>query len=336
MGENFSYCISNYFKNTHNYTFNEELVFVLGSCHNLSLLSKNTGHVVNFNNDLLATKSFYISGTNTLALQNFATVINSVLRVEPRNGTRDLKWIINDYYNLEGAKTLITLPNSIIKEKKKDSPQLIYSLVHPIGESTEEPFSNKKINFELDNKFSIELTGSKFLKYWENTSNSRPLGINRFVIIPPTFHDFSKSMRLMIINSLTRNVLNLNRENNEIGPNLFLNLVKDLNLNKSPENLNLHKRLLIDSIEINSISGQYDMSRNYAGKCFDLLGKQLNMKGFEKSSILFKKSGLIWSNTYSELNINPMVSADNLKNIYNELYNAEKNILYSLKSILKK
>lgn len=337
MGENFAYCISNYLGNRYDNAYSEELVFVLGSCHNLSFLSQNTGHVVQVSKDVMTANSGYISGTSKLALQNFATVINSVLRVEQRNGVRDLKWIVNDYHDLNHIKTLTTFPSTILNEGKTTNPQLIYTLAYPIGEpkssQSEAQIEKSKIALELYDNCSFNLTGAEFLDYWQDNSYPYTLTTNRFVIIPPTFHDFTSSLKMLIKNALLRTYLNL--EGSNIGPNLVLNLIQDLDRNESLENVNLHRKLLVNSIDANDMSGQNDMGRNYAAKCFESLGKNLKMEDIEKSSTFFKKAGFIWKKAYSELSLNSNVSKNLLKEIYLELYSAEKNIINQFKFLLR-
>lgn len=336
MSANFSYCIANYLLNKSNICLSEELVFIFGGCYHLSLRSKSSGHIINNRCLSELNDSFHISNTNHLAIQNFTSTLGAVLRVEPRNPSRDIKWIVEDYLADKNYKTLVTLPSTILENPSSNLllRQNLWALMSPESVTAGNSI-DRVLNIELMKERVLKRSSKSILEIWKDQVSSRILGPNRFKIIPPVYHDLKIAKKILLRNALMRMYLSLNTGNFNLGPNIFILLRENLKKNPSDKNIQDHRKILSEAISDGDFAGEDYMARKYATHCFETVGLQEGMDSLIHIADSLLSSHAVWKSAIHEL-VCPQknITAQNLLDMYWNLENSEREILNRLKQTL--
>ena len=335
MTNNTAFCISEYISNRYKICMEEDLCYLLGSSIDLQLIKREGIYGTNTLLNAVDIRNSYIESTNPAALENFCTCIGAVLRIDHNNDLNDLKWIISDYHNLGKIKTLARLSSSIYENSNETHP--LYALVYPV--ENEPPsyddiaLDNSKLSVSLGNNVRIIVCGKQFKSHWR-IENDENFNANRYVVIPPIYSDFEKTLPDLFRNALTRQYFHMTNKGKLVGPKLITTLIEDLKTNSTKENLDNHKYLLLSSAKGDTISGGVDANRAYAAKAFENLH---NRRMIEECSIVnaLCKASRAWSKTYKFLRYDKVSSTDML-NVYNNIHESELNILVSLKQLIER
>jgi hypothetical protein len=335
MTPNFGYCISEYLSNRYDIVIEEKLCCLLGSSIDLQLTRRENTFEPLRNKDLTDLTQCYIESTNPLALENFCTCINSVLRFDHNNDFNDLKWIISDYHNLGKVKTLILLSSNVLNTKGDHMHHPVYAIAHPVNpepaEYSNSTLKTSEISIQFAKNVSVTLTGEQLEKLWQRPGNEI-FNANRYVIIPPIYNNFEKSLPDLICNALTRQYFHLMNKGDFVGPRLIRSLSNHLDSDQSEKNRRCHRELLLYSISKNR-SFDLDMNRRYVADGYQYLQKQNLISGTGLATSLVQ-SGEKWHNAYCELESHDVMSVYQLKNIYSEIYANEMKIMEQLKEII--
>ncbi|MGF7028610.1 hypothetical protein [Sphingobacterium sp. HSC-15S19] len=336
MSANFSYCIANYLFDKSNICLSEELVFIFGGCYHLSLRSKSSGHVVNNRYLSELNDSVHISNSNHLAIQNFTSTLGAVLRVEPRNPSRDIKWIVEDYLADRNYKTLVTLPSTILESPSSNllSNQNLWALMSPESLTAGSSIDGV-LNIELTKERVLRRSSKSILEIWKDQVSNRILGPNRFKIIPPVYHDLKIAKKILLKNALMRMYLSLNTGNFNIGPNIFVLLRENLKKNPSVKNIQDHRKILSEAISDSDFAREDYMGRKYASHCFETVGLKEGIDSLIHIADSLLSSHEVWKSAILEL-ICPKksITAKDLLDMYWNLENSEREILNRLKQTL--
>lgn len=338
MSANFSYCIANYLLDKSNFCLSEELAFIFGGCYHLSLRRKSTGHAIDKRSLSEINDSIYISNSSHLAIQNFTSNLGAVLRVEPRNPNRDLKWIIEDYLTDENYRTLVTLPSTVLDSSNLIFRESLWALMSPECKPEDDFLSsslNTVLNIELTKEKVLKRSSKSILEIWKDQVSSSTLGPNRFKIIPPVYHDVKIAKKILLKNALMRMHLALNTDNFNTGPNIFVLLRENLKNDPSDKNIQGHRIILSETISDSVFAREDYMGRNYAAHCFNTVGLEEGIDSLIPIADSLLTSHAVWKSVFLELACcKKNITAQDLVDIYWNLENSEREILNRLQKTL--